>query len=196
MDRPPQPYVYFPEKQSRFEGYLVVRGRSDPMKVLPLVRRAVRNADPRATIYRPRRMAEIVRDSTWRLNYSAMLMGGLAGLALLLAVVGVYGVLSFSVRERTQEIGIRMALGGARPQILAMILKHGLHLACAGVVLGLGAAALMTRFLAALLFGVRPLDPATFAAVAVALLGAALLASYLPARRATRLQPMHALRHE
>jgi ABC-type antimicrobial peptide transport system permease subunit len=196
MDRPPQPYVYFPAKQSGFAGYLALRGRSDPMKLLPLVRRAVRNADPHATIYRPRRMADVVRDSTWRLNYSAMLLGGLAGLSLLLAVVGVYGVLSFSVRERTQEIGVRMALGGARPQILGMVLKHGLSLAGAGVALGLGAAALVTRFLKTLLYGVTPLDLATFVAVAVALLGAAFLASYLPAERATRLQPMRALRHE
>jgi len=196
MDRPPQPYVYWPEKQSEFAGYLALRGRSDPMKLLPLVRRAVRNADPHATIYRPRRMADVVRDSTWRLNYSAMLLGGLAGLSLLLAVVGVYGVLSFSVRERTQEIGVRMALGGARPQILGMVLKHGLSLAGAGVALGLGAAALVTRFLKTLLYGVTPLDLATFVAVAVALLGAAFLASYLPAERATRLQPMRALRHE
>jgi len=196
MDRPPQPYVYFPEKQSEFSGYLALRGRSDPMKLLPLVRRAVRNVDPRATLYRPRRMADIVRDSTWRLNYSAMLLGGLAGLSLLLAVVGVYGVLSFSVRERTQEIGVRMALGGTRAQILGMVLRHGLSLAGAGVVLGLGAAALVTRFLKTLLYSVTPLDLATFAAVGLALVGAAFLASYLPAVRATRLQPMRALRHE
>jgi len=196
MDRPSQPYAYFPEEQGWFAGYLALRGRSDPMKLLPLVRRAVRNADPHATIYRPRRMADVVRDSTWRLNYSALLLGGLAGLSLLLAVVGVYGLLSFSVRERTQEIGVRMALGGARPQILGMVLKHGLSLAGAGVAIGLGAAALVTRFLKTLLYGVTPLDLATFVGVAVALLGAAFLASYLPAERATRLQPMRALRHE
>lgn len=196
MDRPPQPYLYFPEEQGWFAGYLAVRGRNDPMKLLPLVRRAVRNADPHATLFRPRRMAEVVRDSTWRLNYSAMLLGGLAGLSLLLAVVGVYGVLSFSVRERTQEIGVRMALGGARSEILGMVLKYGLSLAGAGVAIGLGAAALVTRFLKTLLYGVTPLDLATFVAVAVAMLGAAFLASYLPAERATRLQPMRALRYE
>jgi predicted permease len=196
MDRPSQPYAYFPEEQGWFAGYLALRGRNDPMKLLPLVRRAVRNADPRATLFRPRRMAEVVRDSTWRLNYSAMLLGGLAGLSLLLAVVGVYGVLSFSVRERTQEIGVRMALGGARPQILGMVLRHGVGLAGAGVALGLGAAALVTRFLKTLLYGVTPLDLATFVAVGVALVGAAFLASYLPAQRATRLQPMRALRYE
>ncbi len=196
MDRPPQPYVYFPEEQGWFAGTLALRGRSDPMKLLPLVRRAVRNVDTHAFLNRWRRMADIVRDSTWRLNYSATLLGGLGGLSLLLAVVGVYGVLSFSVRERTQEIGVRMALGGARPRILGMVLKHGVGLAGAGVVIGLGAAALVTRFLKTLLYGVTPLDLATFVAVAAALLGAAFLASYLPAERATRLQPMRALRHE
>jgi putative ABC transport system permease protein len=196
MEHPPQPYVYFPEEQGWFANNLALRGRSDPMKLLPLVRRAVWNVDPRAFVYRWRRMTEIVRDSTWRLNYSAMLLGGLAGLSLLLAVVGVYGVLSFSVRERTQEIGVRMALGGTRPQILGMVLKYGLSLAGAGVVIGLGAAALVTRFLKSMLYGVTPLDLATFVGVAVALLGAAFLASYLPAERATRLQPMRALRYE
>jgi putative ABC transport system permease protein len=196
MDHPPQPYVYFPEEQGWFAGNLILRGRSDPMKLLPLVRRAVRNVDPRAFLYRACRMTEIVRESTWRLNYSAMLLGGLAGLSLLLAVVGVYGVLSFSVRERTREIGVRMALGGGRPEILWMVLKYGLRLAGCGVIIGLVAAALVTRLLKTLLYGVTPLDPATFAGVAVALLGAAFLASYLPAERATRLQPMHALRYE
>ena len=125
-----------------------------------------------------------------------LLLTGLAALALILAVVGVYGVLSYAVRERTQEIGIRMALGAERSQVLALVVKQGVAMVGAWVVLRLLAARALTRFLRGLLFGVAPLDPASFATVALALLAAGWLASYLPARRATKVDPMIALRYE
>src|SRR6185436_14273528 len=116
--------------------------------------------------------------------------------ALALAMVGVYGVLSYSVRERTQEIGVRIALGASRPQVLSLILRQGLSSVGIGIGAGLLVSAMATRFLRTLLFGVAALDPGTFGIVAIALLGAGALASYLPAVRAAALDPMAALRHE
>jgi len=142
------------------------------------------------------RLADIVRSSAWRLHYSMLLLGSLAAIALALAMVGVYGVLSYSVRERTQEIGVRMALGANRLQVVSLILRQGLHSVGAGVAIGLLISAILTRFLQTLLFGVTPLDAGTFGIVAVALFAAGAVASYLPALRAATLDPMVALRHE
>jgi putative ABC transport system permease protein len=119
-----------------------------------------------------------------------------AALALALATVGIYGVIAFSVAQRTHEIGIRMALGAERRDVLGLIVCHGLMLTLVGVAFGVGGAWALTRFLATFLFGVRPTDPATFIAVSVLLVTVSMLASYIPARRATKVDPMVALRYE
>jgi ABC-type antimicrobial peptide transport system permease subunit len=127
---------------------------------------------------------------------TASLLSGLGLLALALAAIGIYGVMSFSVAQRTREIGIRMALGAQAPDVLAMVLRHAAILLGAGLAIGWAAAALVTRYAASLLYGVSPTDPWTFVAVSAVLAAAAMLACYLPARRAARVDPMVALRYE
>jgi ABC-type antimicrobial peptide transport system permease subunit len=197
MDKPAVPAFYVSQTQNPMSIlYLALRTTGDPMAVLPGVRQAVRSVNPVIPIYRVREMQDIVRDSAWQLNYSMMLLSGLAGLALLLAIVGVYGVLSHSIRERTQEIGLRVALGASRSDVLRLILRQGMTLIAIGIVFGFLAAGGLTQFLSTMLFGVEPLDLLTFAFAAALLLLVGALASYLPARRATRIEPIDALRHE
>jgi ABC-type antimicrobial peptide transport system permease subunit len=129
-------------------------------------------------------------------RFQLLLLGGFSALALVLAAVGIYGVISFLTAQRTHEIGIRVALGAQRGDILGMVFRHGLQLAGAGVVLGILAALAATRLLATLLFGVTAADPLTYVAISAALLAAGLLACWLPAHRATRVDPMVALRHD
>jgi len=141
-------------------------------------------------------MEEIVAKSTARQNLNMLLMNIFGGSALLLAGVGIYGLMAYSVQQRTQEIGIRMALG-ARPDALRnMVLRQGMRLAVIGVAIGIGAALGLAHLVASLLFGVQPRDPLVFVAVPVLLSAVALLACYLPARRATRINPLEALRWE
>jgi putative ABC transport system permease protein len=197
MDTPAGPAFYLSQTQQPLSFmYLVLKTSGDPTAVLPGLRRAVEGVHSGIPIYRVREMEDIVRDSAWQLNYSMMLMSGLAGLALLLALVGVYGVLSHAVRERTQEIGVRVALGADRKAVLGLVLRHGMVLVAIGAGIGFIGAAGLTRFLSALLFGVESLDWPTFGVSAAALLAIGAVASYFPARRATRIQPIEALRHE
>jgi ABC-type antimicrobial peptide transport system permease subunit len=141
-------------------------------------------------------MDQIIADSLAERRFSMILFGVFAALALLLASVGIYGVISYVVGQRTHEIGIRMALGARRPDILRLILTGASRLALIGVAVGLVSALGLTRLMANLLYGVGPRDPLTFIAVPAILISVALLASYLPARRATRVDPMTALRYE
>ena len=196
MDRPPQAHVYrFEDQLDFFAGRIIFRARSgDSMALVPAVRQAVKTADPNASIYRVVRLQDEARGSAWKLNYSTFLVSGLALLAVCLATLGVYGVLSYVVRERTQEIGVRMALGAERSDVVRLVVTQGLALVGGGVVIGLIAAGALTRLIRGLLFGVAPLDPASFVGVAVVLLTAGFLASYVPARRATRYDPLIALR--
>jgi ABC-type antimicrobial peptide transport system permease subunit len=124
------------------------------------------------------------------------MIGIFALVALLLASIGIYGVMAFAVTQRTQEIGIRMALGARAPDVLKLVVVNGMRLAVLGLVIGLVASWALTRFISSLLYGVTPTDPLTFSAVSVCLLAAAFLACYLPARRATKVDPLEALRYE
>lgn len=141
-------------------------------------------------------MEEVLSISLALKRLLMILMSVFAGLALALAAVGIYGVLSYWVRQRTHEIGVRMALGAGLPDVLALVVKQGAILAAIGIAVGLAAAFGLTRLMASLLYGVRPTDMLTFAVVPLVLAGVALLASYIPARRATRIDPMEALRYE
>jgi ABC-type antimicrobial peptide transport system permease subunit len=147
-------------------------------------------------VFRFQRMDEIVSNSIATLRFGLVLFGVFAGLALLLSTVGIYGVLSYVSAQRTHEVGVRMALGAQQRDVLHLVLAQGARVALFGVALGLIAAFVLTRLMANILFGVRPNDPLTFAAFALLLLLVALAACYLPARRATRVDPMIALRYE
>ena len=140
-------------------------------------------------------MTEVVAQSVAEPRFHMALVASFALLALLLAAIGIYGVLAYSVTQRTHEIGVRMALGAGGRDVMGLVVREGLTLAVAGVALGLAGAAALTRLMAGLLFGVTALDPLTFGAGAAVLLGVAAVACYVPARRATRVQPITALRH-
>ena len=140
--------------------------------------------------------SEVVADSIASQRFSVILLGAFAGLALLLAGTGIYGVLSYLVGQRTREIGVRMALGAQRLDVLRMVLQDGARMTLAGTAIGIVAALGLTRLMASMLFGVKPTDPITFGLVAVVLCGVALLAGYVPARRAAKVDPMVALRYE
>jgi putative ABC transport system permease protein len=202
LQQEPRPTIYIPLAQaSFFEENLawVVKaetGTRFPPEFAAQVRRAIAEIDSRQRVDRFRTMEEIVAATTVESRFDAWLFGGFAGLALLLTAIGVYGLLSFAVVRRTAEIGTRLALGASRGAVLALVLRQGLVLVTIGLVVGMGANALLTRFLAKLLFGVRPGDPLSFIVVTLLLLAAGALASYLPARRAARMDPMVALRCE
>ncbi len=141
-------------------------------------------------------MEQVIEQSTARQSFNMLLMSIFAGSALLLAVIGIYGVMAYLVVQRTREIGIRMALGAPRSNILKIVLGSGAELAVTGIGIGIAAGFALTRFLSGMLFGIRPADPMTFALVPLGLLAVALLACYIPARRAIKVDPMVALRYE
>ncbi len=196
LDEAPTPILYWSGAEVGSGPGMTIRTTGDPMALVPAIRKTFYEMDPKGALTWVRRLDDVVRDSVWQLNYSMILMGSLAALSLLLAMAGVYGLLSYSVRMQTREIGVRMALGAERRQVLAAVIKQGLARVAVGVAVGLLIAAGLTRFLGSLLFGVQPMDLLTFAGVALALMTAACLASYIPARRATKVDPMVALRHE
>ncbi|HVR72631.1 MAG TPA: ABC transporter permease [Vicinamibacteria bacterium] len=188
--------VYLPYDQSPVSGVtLVVRASADPASLSGPLRAAVKAADPELPLYAVRTLPEIVSDRTAQRRLAATLITVFAVVALVLAGVGIYGVMSYAVAQRTQEIGIRMALGAERREILRMVLRHGALMAVSGVALGLVAASVLARLITSLLFQTSAADPPTFSVVPVVLIAVALLACWIPARRATRVDPLVALRY-
>jgi predicted permease len=180
----------------RNQIWLAVRTPLGASTIMPAVKNAVYGADSGQPIYNVHTMEELVSDSMASRRLPMILLSAFAGLALLLACVGLYSVISYSVAQRVQEIGIRMALGAQPGALRNMVLRQGMRLALIGITVGIGGALGLTRLLASLLFGVQPRDPLVFIAVPVLLPAVALLACYLPARRATRINPLEALRWE
>ena len=176
--------------------YVAVRTTGDPDALSAAVRQQVRELDPNLPIYRLRPMTALVESSMARQRFAMLLLGVFALLALSLAAIGTYGVMAHVVAQGTRELGIRLALGATNARILGMVLKHGLAVAAAGLVVGLGAAALLTRLLTTLIFGVTGTDPLTFIVVAGALAVTAVVATLIPALRASRVDPVVSLRAE
>ena len=175
---------------------LLMRTRGAPSTVVDGVRSVVLRLDPNLPIYGVTPMAEMMKEERGGDTIMAKIMAVLAGVALVLAVVGVYGVMAYSISQRTREMGIRIALGAGRGNVRALVMRQGAALAVIGIVSGIGVALLVTRSLATFLFGVSPFDPTVFGAVALVLLLASVGATYLPARRATEVDPIEALRAE
>ncbi|MGI9115478.1 MAG: FtsX-like permease family protein [Chthoniobacterales bacterium] len=189
-----QMYLSFRQLKSLTANALVVRTVVDPLSLATSVRNAIWAVDKDQPVSNMQSMEHIVAGAVARQRFSMLLLAIFAGLALVLAAVGIYGVMSYSVAQQTREIGIRMALGARRSDVLKMTVKQGLKLIGAGLIVGLAAAFVLTRAMASLLFGISATDPITFVIISLVLLATALLASYIPALRATRVDPMVALR--
>jgi putative ABC transport system permease protein len=189
--------VYEPYDQAPASAMsLAIRTSGDPLSLANQVRNAVFSVDKDQPIAEVQTMEEILSGSVGPRRFPALLFGIFACLALALAAVGIYGVMAYSVGERIHEIGVRMALGAKHEDVLKLMLGQGCKLTLIGIGLGLAGTLGLTRFLASLLYGVQPTDPLTFAAASVLLAGVAFLASFIPARRAMRVDPMVALRYE
>jgi predicted permease len=192
----PKMQMYFSYRQLRslMPNALVVRTAVDPLSLASSVRNAIWAVDKDQTVANIDSMEHIVAGAVARQRFSMLLLAIFAGIALVLAAVGIYGVMSYSVAQQTREIGIRMALGAQRRDVLTMTVKQGLKLVGVGLAIGLVAAFILTRVMATLLFGISATDPLTFISISLVLLAVAILASYIPALRATRVDPMIALR--
>ena len=201
-----QPVMYVPEAQvtdglTRLANNVIpmswaVRTQMDPSTLNSAIRQQFLAVDGQLTASKIRTMDQVLSESTARQNFNTLLLSIFAGLALLLAAIGIYGLMSYSVEQRLQEMGIRLALGARAGDVVRLVIGQGMKLAGIGLVLGLGAAFGLTRLLASLLFGVKATDPFTYAAVTCVLAGVALLACFIPARRASRVDPVVALRYE
>jgi len=196
LDVEAKPEYYLPHPQNAYRGMiLATRSKQDPRSLAESIRREIRQLDPELPAANVRTLENIASDSIAPRRLSVVLIGVFAAVALVLASVGIYGVMSFLVVQRTHEIGVRMALGAQRNDVLRLVIGHGMKLVLVGSVLGLIMALMSTRALSAMLYRVGAFDPITFAGVTVALALVALLASYIPALRATRADPMIALGH-
>ncbi len=197
LDKKAPMQIYLPESQYPTSFMtLVVHTSTDPKGLIAPVRNAVRTIDKEQAVYDIATMEQLLSDSISLRRFFMLLLIIFAGLALALASIGIYGVMNYTVAQRTHEIGIRMALGARTSDVLKLVLKQGLSLTFAGIALGLFAAFALTRLIASLLYAVTTADPGIFAATSLALASVALLACYIPARRATKVDPMIALRHE
>ena len=193
LDAAPTMDIYF---TGGWTPYAVVRTSSDPVALAQAAIAVIHEFDSNLPVTHVMSLHNLLSDSVSSRRFSTFLLGMFAGLALLLAAVGIYGVMSYVVSMRTSEIGMRMALGAQPGDIWKLVIGRGARLALAGVALGLVGAVVLTKFIASLLYGVKPTDPLTFGGVAALLIGVALLACYVPARRAMRVDPIVALRYE
>jgi putative ABC transport system permease protein len=197
LDAPPEPVVYYPFRQATTNNqYVVIRTSMSPRSLEPAVKAVVADLDKDVPVVSVRTMDELMTEAVAPPRFRTVLVSMFAFVGLLLAAIGIYGVMAYAVTERTHELGVRIALGADRLDVLRMVLGEAMSLAAAGVVLGLAGAFAATRLIQSLLFGVTATDTATFAGIAALLVATALVASYLPARRAMRVDPMVALRYE
>jgi putative ABC transport system permease protein len=197
LDSQPRAEMYLPHAQQPTGSMTyIIRAGTDPMTVLPAIKGEIWAVDKDLPVNRADVVDTLISGSLAGSRFNLLLVGSFSALALALASIGVYGLVSFTTNLRTHEIGIRQALGAHPGDIIAMIMRDGAKLALAGVGAGLLGSFLLTRFLGRMLHNVSATDPVTFAAVSLVLVGVALAASFVPARRATRVDPMVALRHE
>jgi predicted permease len=196
-DQYPRPMTFLSAYQNpRRNMSLAVRTSGEPISIVESVRAGVLALDPNLPIYGVTSMGDFMKEARGGDTIMAKIMGVLAGVALVLAIVGVYGVMAYSISQRTREMGIRMALGAQRGNVRGLVLRQGSALAAIGIAVGIGIALLVTRSLAVFLYGVSPFDPTVFGTVALLLLLSSIGATYLPARRATLIDPIEALRTE
>jgi len=197
LDRDTRVEVFTPFSQMPYRDmYLTFRTSADPAAMSAAISNEVHALDKDLALYDVRTMQQLVSRSLSMRRFSVLLLVIFAGLALLLAAVGIYGVMAYSVAQRSHEMGIRMALGARAADVRGLVVRQTMRLAFIGVVIGLAAAFALTRVMSSLLFGVTATDPPVFTGISVLLVVVALLASYVPARRATRVDPIVALRYE
>jgi putative ABC transport system permease protein len=197
FDKEVRPETFLPQDQNPDNALTIVaRTASDPASFANALRNEVWAVDKDQAVYDIKTMDNTLSEMTSQRRFNMLLLGVFAGVALILAAVGIYGVISYSVTQRTHEIGIRLAMGAQASDVLKLIVGQAAKLALIGVGLGLGTALALTRLMSSLLYGVSATDPATFAAISLILSGVALGASYVPARRAMKVDPMVALRYE
>ncbi len=198
LAEPPTPTMYMPyaQRPKDNEACFVIRTLQTPLASVPEVRRAVQEVDPDLPLAEIKTMAQVLSTSLTDWRFHAILLGAFGSVALFIAAIGIYGVVSYSVAQRTHEIGVRVALGAERNDVLKLVVGQGAKLTMVGVAIGTAGALALTRSLASILYGVKPTDPLTFVLVPLLLIAVALLASYIPARRATKVDPMVALRYE
>jgi putative ABC transport system permease protein len=197
LGRDSEPEYYLPHAQMPINSMnLVVRTTNEPRSLARSLQHEVQSLDRDIPVFRIKTLEQYLGVAVAQPKFNALLLSLFAGLALLLTAIGLYGVMSYSVVQRAQEIGIRVALGARTGDVLMMVLRQGLKLTALGLLIGLAAAYTLTRYMQSLLFGVKPADPLTFAAIALLLIAVALLACWVPARRATKVDPLKALRTE
>ena len=201
---PVQPELYRARDQlpDRFQSLfadrvtVVVRTSGDPAAMAPAVRRAIQEVDPNQPVFNVNTMEQVLSGSVASQRLSMFLLSMFAAVALVLAAVGIYGVMSYAVAQRTHEFGVRMALGAEARDVLRMVVRQGMQLTLLGVGVGLACALAMTRVMSSMVFGITATDPVTYGGVALLLAGVALIACLVPARRATKVDPIVALRYE
>jgi ABC-type antimicrobial peptide transport system permease subunit len=196
LTMPPRNVVYGAKTSGGGIVMLLVRTRSDPTRFVPQLRRELREIDPELALYRITTLEKLVFSAAWYQHWEAMILSGLGGLGLLLAALGVYGVMAYSVARRTHDVGIELALGATPRRIMREAMTRGLRLALVGIGIGLFGSLVLARLTASQLYGVEAADLRTLAASSATLLLVALTASYFPARRATQVDPTEALRYE